>query len=67
MPYLEDKFGLQGKTAIITGGGGTLCSAIAEGYANARANIILWDIRKEAMETKAQIIAKNCGVPSRVA
>ena len=67
MSYMEDKFGLRGKTAIITGGGGTLCSAIAEGYANARANIILWDVRKEAMETKAQIIARNCGDSSRVA
>ena len=67
MSYLEDKFSLAGKTAVITGGGGTLCSAMAEGYANAGANVILWDIRPEAMQAKAEIIAKSCGDASRVA
>lgn len=59
MSYLERKFSLAGKTAIITGGGGTLCSAIAEGFANAGGNIILWDIRSEAMAEKTEIIAKS--------
>ena len=67
MSYLEEKFALGGKTAVVTGGGGTLCSAIAEGFAKAGANVILWDLRQEAMETKAQVIAKACGDPSRVA
>jgi len=67
MSYLQKKFGLQGKTAIITGGGGTLCSAMAEGFANAGANVILWDIRAEAMEAKAQGIAESCGDASKVA
>lgn len=66
MSYLEGKFGLNGKTAIITGGGGTLCSAIAAGYASAGANVILWDIREDAMEEKAGTIAQSCGDPSRV-
>ncbi|MHC4394624.1 MAG: SDR family oxidoreductase [Planctomycetota bacterium] len=67
MSYLENKFSLQDKTAIITGGGGTLCSAIAEGFANAGANVVLWDIRADAMDVKAQIIGKSCGAPSKVA
>jgi len=67
MSYLQNKFGLQGKTAIITGGGGTLCSAIAEGFANAGANIVLWDIRAEAMDAKARGIAESCGDASKVA
>lgn len=67
MAYLEGKFGLQGKTAIITGGGGTLCSAIAEGFAGAGANVILWDVRPEAMEEKAKIIAESCGDASKIA
>lgn len=66
MSYLENKFGLQGKTAIITGGGGTLCSAIAAGYANAGANVILWDIRPEAMQEKAKTIAETSGDASKV-
>ena len=67
MSYLEEQFGLQGKTAIITGGGGTLCSAIAQGYARAGAKVILWDIREDAMADKAKAISKACGDPSRVA
>ncbi len=66
MSYLEGKFGLKGKTAIITGGGGTLCGAIAQGYANAGANVILWDIREDAMQEKTRIICESCGDSSRV-
>jgi NAD(P)-dependent dehydrogenase (short-subunit alcohol dehydrogenase family) len=66
MSYLENKYGLSGKTAIITGGGGTLCSAIAEGFACAGANIILWDIRPDAMKEKADIIAKSSGDKSKI-
>lgn len=66
MSYLEEKFGLAGRTAIITGGGGTLCSAMAVGYANSGANVILWDIRGDAMTEKAEIIAKSRGGRSKV-
>ena len=66
MSYLETQFSLKGKTAIITGGGGTLCGAIAEGFAKSGANVILWDIRPEAMTAKAELIGKNCADKSRV-
>ena len=66
MSYLENMFGLTGKTAIITGGGGVLCSAMAEAYAKAGANVILWDIRPEAMQEKVKAIAAGCGDPARV-
>ena len=67
MSYLQEKFGFQGKTAVITGGGGTLCSAIAEGFAKAGANVILWDIRQDALTAKAQTVGQACGDPGRVA
>lgn len=66
MSYLDEKYGLSGKTAIITGGGGTLCSAIAEGFARAGANIILWDINQANMNAKSEVIAKACGDKSKV-
>lgn len=66
MSYLEKKYGLNGKTAIITGGGGTLCSSIAEGFACAGANIILWDIRPDAMKEKADAIAKVSGDKKKI-
>jgi NAD(P)-dependent dehydrogenase (short-subunit alcohol dehydrogenase family) len=67
MSYLEKKYGLKGKTAIITGGGGTLCSAIAEGFACAGANIILWDINPVGLKLKSDMITKACGDKGRIA
>jgi NAD(P)-dependent dehydrogenase (short-subunit alcohol dehydrogenase family) len=67
MAFLETQFGLSGKTAVVTGGGGTLCGVIASGFAQAGANVVLWDIRPEAMREKAADIAKACGDPKRVA
>jgi NAD(P)-dependent dehydrogenase (short-subunit alcohol dehydrogenase family) len=66
MEFLENKFGLKGKTAIVTGGGGTLCGAMAGGYAQAGANVILWDVRQEALDAKTAEIAALCGDASRV-
>lgn len=63
----KDLFDLSGKTAVITGGGGTLCSAMACGLACAGANVILWDIRDDAMADKAKMVAAACGDEKRVA
>lgn len=67
MDYLKKVFGLSGKTAIVTGGGGVLCGAIAGGFVNAGANVILWDIREEALQDKVKHIADACGDTSKVA
>ena len=64
--FLEEMFGLTGKTAVITGGGGTLGSKIGIGLAKAGANIVLWDVRKEAMDEKVKMIAQECKAPERV-
>lgn len=66
MGYLDQRFGLEGKTAIITGGSGTLCGAMAEGMAQAGAKVILWARRPEALEAKAKAISECCGDPTRV-
>ena len=65
--YLENAFSLKGKTVVITGGGGTLGSAMGAGMAAAEANIILWDLRQEALDEKVQTIAEACRDPKRVA
>jgi NAD(P)-dependent dehydrogenase (short-subunit alcohol dehydrogenase family) len=65
--YLETLFGLAGKTAVVTGGGGVLCSQMASALAQAGANVILWDIRQDALDDKAKLIASECGDPKRVA
>jgi NAD(P)-dependent dehydrogenase (short-subunit alcohol dehydrogenase family) len=67
MSNLEEKFGLSGRTAVITGGGGTLCGAMAKGLACAGANVMLWDIREDAMQAKAAEIAEACGDAAKAA
>ena len=41
MDYLNNLFGLEGKTAVIIGGTGVLCGAMAEGLAGAGAEVVL--------------------------
>ncbi|MEI6873869.1 MAG: SDR family oxidoreductase [Spirochaetota bacterium] len=48
-------FGLKGKTAVITGGGGDLCSVIARGICDAGARVAVLDIDKQ----KAQIVVDS--------
>ncbi len=45
--YLLSMFNLNGKTAVVTGGGGVLCSAIARGLARAGANVAVLDLAEE--------------------
>ena len=65
--YIENMFGLKGKTTVITGGGGTLGSAMGIGFAKVGANVILWDIRQDALDEKVAKLGEECGDPSRVA
>ena len=64
--YMESLFGLDGRTAVVTGGGGTLGSAIGSGFAQCGANVLLWDVREEAMTEKAQRLRKECGDEKRI-
>lgn len=64
--YLESMFSLEGKTAVITGGGGTLGSVMGAGFAKVGANVMLWDVREPALKDKAEFIGKECGNPNQV-
>ncbi len=48
---------LSGKVAVITGGGGVLCSVMAQALAQAGARVAVLDLRDEA----AKAAAKTCG------
>ena len=52
MSYLEKQFGLAGHTAVITGGGGAICGAIAAGFLNAGASVVLWGRHRSTLEEK---------------
>ena len=58
MNYLEELFSLEGKVAVLTGGGGVLAAEIGRGLAKAGATVILLDIREEsAAKTAAEIVS----------
>jgi NAD(P)-dependent dehydrogenase (short-subunit alcohol dehydrogenase family) len=66
MGYLETMFGLSGKTAAITGGGGIIAGALAEALMGAGANVSLWDVMKRDVEEAAARLGKEKGAEDRV-
>ncbi|GGF25076.1 gluconate 5-dehydrogenase [Halobacillus andaensis] len=60
--HVMDLFNLKGKTAIVTGGGRGLGEQIAEGLAEAGANVVLCSRKKEACEEVAQRLEKEMQV-----
>jgi NAD(P)-dependent dehydrogenase (short-subunit alcohol dehydrogenase family) len=54
MSYVEELFGLQGKTAVIIGGGGVLGSKMGEGLARAGANIAVLDLNLQNAQKQAE-------------
>ncbi len=60
--HVNQLFDLTGKTAIITGGGRGLGEQMAEGLAEAGANVVLCSRKKEACEQVAQRLKEELGV-----
>jgi NAD(P)-dependent dehydrogenase (short-subunit alcohol dehydrogenase family) len=63
MSYIEELFGLQGKTAVIIGGGGVLGGKISESLARAGADIAILDLNAQNAHTQAEAL-KSHGVRS---
>jgi NAD(P)-dependent dehydrogenase (short-subunit alcohol dehydrogenase family) len=59
--YLTDMFSLDGKKAVVTGGGGVLGTDMACALARAGAEVILWDVRDDALESAAAKIKEVAG------
>ena len=56
--YLENNFGLHGKSALVVGAGGHICSEIAKGFVQAGAFVYVADIRLQKAEAVANEINK---------
>ena len=54
--FLGKMFSLGGKTAVVTGGGGTLCGAIAKGFVQAGANVVLWGRTQSSLDATVGMI-----------
>ena len=59
--FLESKFNLEGKVAVITGGGGVLCSAMAKALAGLGVKVAVLDIAEEAAQRVADEIKEEGG------
>jgi NAD(P)-dependent dehydrogenase (short-subunit alcohol dehydrogenase family) len=58
-------FSLNGKNAVVLGGGGILGTSISEGLAEAGADIAVCDLRADKVQSLAKKIESECGVKAR--
>jgi NAD(P)-dependent dehydrogenase (short-subunit alcohol dehydrogenase family) len=63
MSFVEDLFGLTGRTAAVIGGGGVLAGAMTEGLARAGADVAVLDLHLENTQKRVEKI-KALGVRS---
>ncbi len=66
MSYLDEMFGLDGKTAVITGGGGAIAGALSETLLNAGAKVALWDIEKKFADSAVERLTDLTGAGDRL-
>ena len=59
--YLTDLFSLQGKVAVVIGGTGELCGAMASGLAQAGAEVVIVGRKKEKAEARLAVIEDDGG------
>ena len=60
--YLESLFSLSGKTAVVIGGTGELCGAMAEGLASAGAQVVLVGRSEEKANARIEKIGAAGGL-----
>jgi len=58
---LNQLFGLEGRVAAVTGGGGELCGVMAEALADLGVNVAILDIQREHALLREKIIVENGG------
>lgn len=65
--YLEELFGLEGKVAVVTGGGGVLCGEMSRALGRMGVKVAVLDIVPEAAQTVADEINEQDGEAIAVA
>lgn len=66
MSYLDEVFGLEGRTVVITGGGGAIAGALAEALLKAGATVALWDIEKKFADSAVERLTELTGAGDRL-
>lgn len=60
-----EQFKLNGKVAVVTGAADGIGLAVAEGYAEAGANVVFWYNSNDVAIKKAEEVAKTHGVKTK--
>jgi len=66
MAYLDEMFGLTGRTTVITGGGGVIAGALAEALLKAGGNVSLWDIEQRSADAARERLGASTGTLDRI-
>ena len=66
MSYIEEMFGLNGKTVAITGGGGAIAGAMSEALLKSGANVSLWDIAQDAVDNAISRLNSSVGFKDKL-
>lgn len=59
--YLQSLFGLSGRVAVVTGGGGVLCGGMSRALGRTGANVAVLDLAREAAQAVADEIREGGG------
>ena len=66
MSFLEDLFGLAGKTAIVSGGAGVIGTVMAEALLNAGANVVIWSRSRASVDQALEKLVTSEALSARL-
>lgn len=66
MSYLDDYFGLVGKTAVVSGGAGVIGTTMSEALCRAGAKVAIWSRTRESLDQAVEKIKLAGGAPGRL-
>ena len=67
MSYLDEMFGLQGKTAVVSGGAGVIGTVMSEALLRAGANVMIWSRSQESVNQALEKMKEVEGGSDRIA
>ena len=67
MTYLDEMFGLDGKTAVVSGGAGVIGTVMSEALLRAGARVMIWSRSQESVDGALEKLNEMPGSESRVA
>ena len=66
MSFMDDLFGLAGKTAIVSGGAGVIGTVMSEALLKAGANVVIWSRTRASVDQAVEKLAKSTELPARL-